>query len=980
MTELTHATSQGLGGNTNFVPNYFRHNVDLSNPADAARWEKLVASRGGAAADPYAFGGIDNMNRVFRSVKELQNAGFHLKNANDPIQNIIDYGKSSANTLKRQALVKGFTEADMNQPLRNNNFDLHNGNVIPLSDQGMKEIQGYQRVDKAGTIHSGYRKVNRAAKQGILSASEFHTLNITPKVSGALAARGHGVLATKGAYGAVRAQIGKGYSDKLQQSFQTDKIPVTTSAGKAKISTVEAGARLGTPLKFGSDYATEGKLDIGKQGFGEKTIFGKSMPALHGRAIQAAVLDLNKKGLSLDSPEAHALGTRINELMGFVNTEVRNLNQGRQRGLSDVAFAPQFTRSKWATLKSAFKDTRLNNKSLAGSYARRAVVANAATDFVFIAGLGYLMGQKSDNVRDILMRAIFNPTVPTPLKDSKGNNIQFRTPSSYASEALGLVVTLERGKDGHLTPKFEPNKVGGNAVNYARNRLAVVPSNVLKVATNTNYAGKPLYDPNAQFGTKVEQGATTVASGLLPIVGQGLPQISAVKKHLPGNVQDVLTANTPGANPLLKSVGSAFGLTPTTDKTVGKGLQTDQYFSALNDAKKGLNSHEKAVLELYSGSKKNPVTGKYDVQPNANDTQTKARALLDQPKVIDNLISMNAMLANQGSKTDPLWGQSKDQVTKVLQYQAMPPGGADRTHWFNQNKGWYLPLSDQRTAFFNTLPKGDPNKPQQPIEYPSASPQVADQQKQFFALTDSKQRAAFLQNHPEVQTQLDKQVEYNNNMRQATGYAKLDTYPRADPKVQQVINTYNAIPKGGGSRGGNKYRSDWIKSHPNEYAAMNHYFTQASLYGLEKDAAQAQFQDTGFSSKGLGDIVNLAKYDVKQGVDAKGDKVYALTTGQSGGTTYTDASGNTFADLGGTGSFGSSYKKYASGKGGRKSAGKSTIRKSFSTGAKGNSQSALLKLVKGSRIKSSGKLNVTKVALKKQSARKTSYKTKVKVA
>lgn len=873
MTNLSHATSQSLGGNTNFVTNYFRHNVDLSNPADAKRWEELVAKRGGSAADPYAFGGIDNMNRVFKSVKELQNAGFHLKNENNHIQNIIDYGKSTSNTLKRQALVKGFTEADMHQTLKNNNFDLHNGNVIPLSDQGIKEIQGYTRPSKASGAHAGYRAVNRKAKQALLSASEFHPINITSKAAPALVAEGHPILAAKGAYGAFRAQVGRGYSDKLQQSAFND-------------GTVEAGARLGTPIKFGSDYANEGKLNLGKAGFGEKTIFEKSMPALHIRMVQGLVKDLNKKGIPLDSPEAHAAGTRINEIMGFVNTEARNLNQGRQRGLSDIALAPQFTRSKWATLKSA-----LTEGGVAGSYARRAVAANAATDFVVFTGIGYLLKQKSDDLRDIALRAIFNPAIPTPLKDSKGNTINLKTPASYTSEALGLGVTLERGKDGHLTPKFEPLKVPGNVTNYARNRLAVIPSNLLKVATNTNYAGKPLYDPNAKAGTKAEQAATTVASGLLPIGLQGIAQTKAVKSRLPGNIQNVINANTPGANPLLKSVGSSFGLTPTTDKTVGKGLQSDQYFSALDEAKKGLNGHEKAALELYAGNKKNPVTGKYDVQPNANDTSTKAKALLDQPKVIDNLIAMNTKLKAQGQKVDPLFvdpktgqPQNTQDVTRVLQYQAMPPGGPDRTHWLAQNSNWYLPLAKQRSDFFGSLPKGDPNKPSAPIEYPNASPSVAAAQQQFFNITDSKQRSAFLQNNPDVQKQLDAQVEYNNKMRVAQGYGALDTFPTASPQVQKVIDAYNSIPKGGGKKGGNLYRSQWIQSHPQEYAAMSKYFTQASLYGLEKDASQAQFKDTGFTSKGLGDIVNLAKYDIGKQTDANGNSFYALGGGGTGGS------------------------------------------------------------------------------------------------
>ena len=81
-------------------------------------------------------------------------------------------------------------------------------------------------------------------------------------------------------YDTFRAQIGKGYSDKLQQSYFKDPLAVHVNGKPTTLSAVEVGARIGSPIKFGSDYANAGKLELGKVGFGEKTIFEKSMPAL----------------------------------------------------------------------------------------------------------------------------------------------------------------------------------------------------------------------------------------------------------------------------------------------------------------------------------------------------------------------------------------------------------------------------------------------------------------------------------------------------------------------------------------------------------------------------------------------------------------------------------------------------------------------------------------------------------------------------
>jgi len=409
----------------------------------------------------------------------------------------------------------------------------------------------------------------------------------------------------------------------------------------------------------------------------------------------------------------------------------------------------------------------------------------------------------------------------------------------------------------------------------------VVPSVALKLKTNENYANKPLYDPNAPAGTKAQQAATTITTGMLPIPLQGLVQSNAIKSHLPTGVQDVLNANKPGVNPLLGSVLSSIGATPTTDKTVGKGLQTDQYFTALNDSKSGLNSREKAAMELYSGSKKNPVTGQYDVQPNINDTRTKATALLDNPKVIDNLITMNKTLSDKGQAIDPLWRQSKDNITKVMQYQAMPPGGPDKSKWIADNKSWYTPLANARTTFFNSLPAGDAKKLPQPIEYPSATPAVATKQTQFFNLPDSKTRAEFIAANPDLQQQLDKQVEYTNQIRQGQGYSALDTFPKADPGVQKIIDTYNALPKGDGPKGGNATRSRWIQNNPVAYDAMNKYFLQTALYGAQQSLGQAQYKDTGVSQQGLKDLYNLGQYDIGKQTDANGNTIYTLGGAQS---------------------------------------------------------------------------------------------------
>lgn len=873
LSNRVHATSQALGGNTNFVKNYARHNWDLTDPAQAAKYEELVNARGGQSVDPYAFGGVNNQNRAFQSVTEGEAAGFKLKNPGNPAQDVREYADSVAGSLSKQALAKSFTEADMHQPLRNRSFDLGNGQTVPVSEQGLKEMRGYERyTPSTNRAIKGARTLNTALKTSLLSASQFHPVNISVLRAGpTLALKGHPVAAVKGVGRTFRPLLpgGTGSVDRVMERALKDGM-------------VEKAARLGMP--YGErGYNVEGSYLKG--GVGHKLVFEKQMPMMHDQVVRSVVRDLEKKGIPLESEEARQAGIVANATMGFINKEALNMSPKVRQAMTDVMLAGQFTPSKGIVVgKSGAKGT-------AGAYARADVASNVAQSAAIIAGLGYLTNQTSNSIRDIILKALIDPAVSTPFKDSKGNTQELRTPLTNTAEIAHILgIKLVRQKDGHLGVSWKPKNTPDTLTEWMRARLSPVASDAVKLKTNTNFADKPLYDPNAPLGTKAIQAATTIVQGHLPIGAQGLAYTGAVKKRLPGSAKEILDANTPGSNSLLKSGLSSVGFTPRTDKTVGKALETNRYFAGVDEAlSKARNNSEKTALQNYLGSKKNPVTGKYDVTPNPHDTSRKAKDLLDAPKTIDILIDMNKKLKDQGSKVDPLWTRPKSEITATLEYQTMPPGGADRKHWITQNQGWYEALAKERSKFFSSLPPGDPNKPAAPIEFPTPPKDVAQKQEKFFSLSDSGERAKFLQENPQVQTQLDKQVDYNNQMREAQGYSALDTFPTASKNVQKIIDTYNAIPKGGGSRGGNKYRSQWIQAHPKEYADMTQYFTQASLYGLEQDAAQAQYKNSGFSQKGLKDIVSLAKYDIGTTKDSNGNTIYAL--GGSGAGSSGNSSG-----------------------------------------------------------------------------------------
>jgi len=787
------------------------------------------------------------------------------------------YVTATTSALERKSLAKSLAEADRNNPLKPHTVDLGWGTTVRLSDEGLHQARGIlSMTTKKTKLGTFYDASNSFRKGLLLSLSQFHTVNIAglraapalvmPKpgylAHGDLTMGVHPVRAARGLGNTIRPLFpgGKGFVNrKLEEAYARGDV--------------QFAARHGSPIGK-SAYGASKHFNVG-----HKMVFEKQIPMMHKEVIGALRRDMEKFGIKEGSPEALEAGKVANFTMGFINKAAMNMHPTLVKGIERVMLAGQFTPSKLANLyKGATK------VGLAGSMARADVAANAISATALIVGVGWLVRQKSDDVRDMVLRALINPAIPTNIKDNKDNTQEIRIPMTYTAEVAHILgIKLVRQADGHLGVNFSPKNMPDTVGEWARARLSPNLGDVVKVSTNTEFGNKPLYEEGAQHGKQAIQVATKAIQGALPIGLQGLGYTDAVKNRLPGSSREVLEAGTPSSNPLVKSLASSTGFTIRTDKTVGKSLDTNRYFSSIDEAGRGLNAQESAALKLYTGSKKNSVTGKYAVMPSVNDQRAKASALLQNPKVIDRLIGMNQNLAEQGSKVDPLWQQTKDQITGYFQYQAMPPGGADRSHWHTQNDSWYQPLTKDRSKFFDSLPPGDPNKPQAPIEFPSASPQVSNKMDTYFAIKDDIKAAEYVGANPDLQQQFDKQAEYNNAMRKAQGYGELDTYPKSPPAIQKLMDVYNAQPKNDGPRGGNKTRSIWIQSHPKEWAMMTRTWTQASLYNLEKDAGQAQFKDSGFSQKGLKAIYNLGQYDVGKYTDKNGNEFYALGGGGSGG-------------------------------------------------------------------------------------------------
>lgn len=862
----SHAEAVNAGVNTNYIKDYALHPWDLKNLT-----EDQIASGGQGVLGKHA------QKRTYRTIAEAEKANAKLVLGDNPTQEAMNYLTMASNAITRKAAAKALAEADAGELSKPHTLDLGYGTTVQLSDKGLKAAKAYKSyLPSSNKAVRVARTVNTGAKTTLLSGGQFHPINISVLRAGpSIALAGHPVRAAVGVARTFRPLLpgGKGAVNRVMTKAYEDKI-VDPGSGR-KTSYVEAAAQIGAPYMERGYNVSGTKF---KKGVGHKMVFERQMPMMHDQVIRSVVDDLVKKKVPLNSEEARQAGIAANSTMGFINKEALNISPKMRQRMTDFMLAGQFTPSKIVTV------SKVGKRGVAGKYARSDVVSNAIAATALVSGVGYLLGQKSDNIRDSLLRALINPSIPTPYKDAKGNQQELRIPLTYTGEfAKILGISLKRNPDGHLGVTWKPSEAlsaHGGLTEWMRSRLSPVASTAVKLKTNTNFADKPLYEPGAQFGKQAIQAGTTIAQGLLPIGAQGAAYTKFVKEHLPGSAKEVLDANTPGGNPLIKSGASSFGFTPRTDVTVGDSAHAKTYFEArdwaLSQAK---NDYEKSALLGWLGGKKNPVTGKYDVMPSAQDSSTKAKLLLRTPRAFDVIYEMNQKLKADGEKIDPLWEQPKDKIQTYLQYQQMAPGSSDRSVWFDQNKKWYQPLIDKRNAFFNSLPKGDPNKPEFDLKYPEADANVTNLQKQYNNLATDK-KGDFLDAHPELIKQWDAQSKYTNEYRKRLGYIPFKNYPEATDSLQKFISQYSAADKG--SRKGIR------SSNPEQYKNMIAYFDSVDLYGIGKQAGKSQLQgQPDYTSEELKKIKSLGR-DIYKNPDGTYSIVPAgwmsgLSGGGSGG-------------------------------------------------------------------------------------------------
>lgn len=820
-----HGTSQQLGGNTNYVTDYALHPWQL--PEDFANH----VVNGGS---PDKFPGINSMSRIHQTIAAGEKAG--LKLGTDPLAEGQRFIGASSALIRRRAIINSVAQADSHIAQKTQTLDLGSGHSVPISADAAKALKGLQKAHySTNPLIKGARTANVGLKSSLLSIGQFHPINISALRAGpTLALTGHPVAAVKGVAGTFRPLLPGGSAAVERMKTQALKDGMVDKAAKIN-------------MPYGSGGFDTGGSAL-KGGLGHNMVFNKQMPMMHDQVVRSIVHDLEKKNISLDSQAARNAGLAGNRMMGFINKEAQNVSPAARKAMGDWLLAGQFTPSKFGQVKAALKPGSYTKGAVAGKYAAGNVVANVAATTALAAGIGYIAKQKSDNLKDLLLRALIDPAAPTSSTDAKGNTVKLRTPGTNTSDIAKLLgIKLVRGSDGHLSVSL-PKNVGdvfSTMADFGRARLSPGASAGVKVATNTTFANKPLYNPNASGSTKAAQIGTSLALGNLPIGLQGVPQLNAVKSHLPGTVQDVLNAQTPGTNPLVKSVGSSFGLTPSTDQTVGKGKQTADYFASKDSFVNGLNTNEKALYNKLNPTKTDGFGNKIF----ASNVLTKPSDWADL-QANPGFLSKYVVYQRNQPQHDPIWDLSQKQLNDYINLQKIKsalPGSSSQfantdKAYINsvQGSSWYGALQSARSSFFNNLQsQGVKLNNTSSLTQPSAAVSAILSQ----LGTPGTNSSILLDNNPEAQKYLATHANELNQQRTDLGLPALPVYPNPpNAAVSQKDAYYNTLPTGTGAR------SAYLKANP-DYQA---YWQQKQDYYTALDGSSSSSSYGGYGSGGSG--------------------------------------------------------------------------------------------------------------------------------
>lgn len=599
---------------------------------------------------------------------------------------------------------------------------------------------------------------------------------------------------------------------------------------------VQDMAERGVPFNLKSGIGLEGqsKLAYGWDSAISKPTFERFMPNQYLSVAEQAYKRAVSKGMSEEAAKDLAAST-VKQYYGIVDQIALGRSTNVQNAINAVFFAPKYRESIINTLKNTGEALMPQNWSNPAYHMNRRLAAGMAVTVVAaemlqrkISGHGLLDNREGQE----------GSIEITIGKDEKGNDKVINIPLMPGFLTIPRAVIAGVGE-----------AVRGDIPGVVKegSKLLATPLQVGgQVIGNADYFGRPIYmdaETAAREGVPEDSTLTKLGKAAKYVAFQGMPGYGRAARDYVNDKSLLEVAAQAGELPV----------------RFGKKLkpETEAYFNDREEVYQTLDKNGRAAWDVIHPKVKN-VNGEYITDPTVDSGLARAAVYLNNPAVLDAENEMARRAKERGEKVDPLWELSREQQLLALRMETLPPQDPNKKKLRKDNP-WLNELSDKRSAFFDSLPEGDPNKPKGPFTYPEPSAEVKNLQNAYYQLEDSAMKRDFLKNNPELTDQMAKEEQYSRAVRAAKMLPQYDKYPEPSPEVQKLIDEYTSQGPPSSPDRKAKERSAWIKANPDKWAVISEQFGKQSLWNLEMDAQMAAFEGEDLTDKGVKAIKSIAK-------------------------------------------------------------------------------------------------------------------------
>lgn len=639
--------------------------------------------------------------------------------------------------------------------------------------------------------------------------------------------------------------LGKFGKAPIQSTVQTKRLLSSLIRGKSgtqkrfadpkTAAFVKELAKEGLTITPQSKVSTIGETWARKKWdtLGNNPTFGRYMPnrmldtaeEVYSQALKKKVPHKEAVKLAADTTKTY---------IGIVDTMAKGRSKLANDAMGTALFAPKYRESIMTALSNVVKSVYPTNWSNPKFAPSRELLAGMA---ISLAGYEALQRKLTGHsMLDNREGQELSLEIPYGDKDEKGNqkviNIPFMPGFTFVPRAVasGAVATVKGDVKGALGAA---GKFGSGIVQSGSSLI-----------NNKDWKGDPIYiddDTAALEGIAPDSNKQrTIKSGIFA-GGQFSPAwIRGGIEYLQGK-------------PLERAIATALEAPIRFGTKLNPATQA--YFDDYDEVYGKLDKNARAVWDTVRPKSKN-INGEYMIdQKSIDHGLARAANLLNSKDALEAENEMARRAKARGEKADPLYDLDNSKQRIALRMDTLALGDPVRAK-LRKDNDWLNDLADARSAYYDSLPPGDPNKPKGPITYPEPSAEVNSKKKAYYELEDSGMKRDFLKNNPDVVDQFAREEQYTRGVRALKDLPQYDKYPEADKETQNIIDFYMAMPQKE-SNGKSKVRSAWIKSHPKEWEKMSEHFDKLALYNLQQDMQMSAFEGEDPTEKGIKAIASL---------------------------------------------------------------------------------------------------------------------------